>query len=990
MAKEELDRASISASDAAVNVKQQDVALLLKKKNAAEQQVESTEAEAHVEQAAVVAQEEALMVASADSVFASDGAYMVAQAGGAAAGGAAEGGLSTGTLLAIGGVALVAGGIAIAASDDGDDNKSVPTTVTAGAASVNEGSAALFNVTGNPGETLTYTITGVQAEDVQGGVLTGTVTLDSNGNGVIAVQLLADNLTEGAETLTVTVNGVSASTTVTDSSVNQPQNLTSAVETVDGTDAADVFNGSVTAGFLGPITGETLNAGDIINGLGGDDTLNIDFQGSPVGGAVLADVTTNSVETINASFNTLSGGQGNAIDAVTFNDVENFNVRLQAPNSDGSLDVLNLAGALETLTIDGNDVNVNLHSSSFDLDVIAGAQPLTIASVSVSDLFGSFDVQLAGLGNIPVLNLSNVSQNGSGSVSVTVDAAVAGNDSLTLNANNAGVISFSDFQQVDISVENTDGDDVLENLTLTLTGNNNLEIRDSSVLETVTISGTGAGLLSFSSDTSLVTIDASGLQGDLELDTLSNSNDMTITLGSGNDYVHSHLSGDVVVDTGAGNDWFEQHSNGSVNIVMGTGNDLFVHSSSSEVTLDLGEGDDIYIADGNLSDDDTIEGGDGIDMLAIGAGDFNATDLAGVSGFEVLATASNGTYDLDLLDGITGFVIGGFDSYGFGPSWFHDPADNDEFFNLLSGGTVSLLNVGAVASLTVNNDQTSITLERAVDNGSNALTVVIGNSFDSEATSSADSVTIGALIANDEETITVNSIGDDDGELIPDDLNVITTLTAGDLRTLVVTGDTDLEITNAIASPLLTKIDASAFTGDLTIAAAPGANQAVQFIGGTGVDTYNGTAFGDTVNGGAGNDVFNFDAGNANEDTLILEAGDALIDGNDVEVYTGFNVGEDTIDLGAFGFTGNQASGLADQSARFNAFNNGNVDADTVIADFFADTGVDRGVAVVTNGTDTFVVIDANKDGNFQGATDLVIFLDGVDGNVLAVSDFGF
>ncbi len=92
-------------------------------------------------------------------------------------------------------------------------------TLTAAAASVNEGANAVFNLaTTNivDGTVLTYTITGIEAADVTGG-LTGNVTVNSNA-GVITIPVVADNLTEGAQTMTVTVNTASANMTINDTS----------------------------------------------------------------------------------------------------------------------------------------------------------------------------------------------------------------------------------------------------------------------------------------------------------------------------------------------------------------------------------------------------------------------------------------------------------------------------------------------------------------------------------------------------------------------------------------------------------------------------------------------------------------------------------------------------------------------------------------------------------------------------------------------------
>ncbi len=105
------------------------------------------------------------------------------------------------------------------------------------ATSVNEDATVNFNVnTTNvaSGTSLTYTLSGVSAADVTGGSLTGTVTVGADGKAVIPVSLVADQLTENAETLTVTVQGQSASVTVNDTSTTPVPTYSLAASSASG------------------------------------------------------------------------------------------------------------------------------------------------------------------------------------------------------------------------------------------------------------------------------------------------------------------------------------------------------------------------------------------------------------------------------------------------------------------------------------------------------------------------------------------------------------------------------------------------------------------------------------------------------------------------------------------------------------------------------------------------------------------------------------
>jgi len=87
-----------------------------------------------------------------------------------------------------------------------------------------EGQIAFFNVVTtkvNSGTVLQYTISGVSPADISGSLLSGNVTIGSDGTGRISVGLLADYLTEGPETIKVTLEGKSASTLINDKFVNK-------------------------------------------------------------------------------------------------------------------------------------------------------------------------------------------------------------------------------------------------------------------------------------------------------------------------------------------------------------------------------------------------------------------------------------------------------------------------------------------------------------------------------------------------------------------------------------------------------------------------------------------------------------------------------------------------------------------------------------------------------------------------------------------------
>jgi len=94
-------------------------------------------------------------------------------------------------------------------------------TVNAGSLRVNEGDVAVFTVTGQnvpAGTSVGYTVTGVDASDLQQGTLTGLVVMGPTGVGQIQIPIAADGATEGVESLTVTVGDSSAAVLIGDTS----------------------------------------------------------------------------------------------------------------------------------------------------------------------------------------------------------------------------------------------------------------------------------------------------------------------------------------------------------------------------------------------------------------------------------------------------------------------------------------------------------------------------------------------------------------------------------------------------------------------------------------------------------------------------------------------------------------------------------------------------------------------------------------------------
>ena len=97
-------------------------------------------------------------------------------------------------------------------------------SLTKSATSVNEGAIATFTLaTTNiaAGTSIPYTISGVNTNDLDSKLLTGNSTINAEGYALISIAITADQLTEGSEILTLTVNNQSSSIVINDTSTTQ-------------------------------------------------------------------------------------------------------------------------------------------------------------------------------------------------------------------------------------------------------------------------------------------------------------------------------------------------------------------------------------------------------------------------------------------------------------------------------------------------------------------------------------------------------------------------------------------------------------------------------------------------------------------------------------------------------------------------------------------------------------------------------------------------
>ena len=157
------------------------------------------------------------------------------------------------------------------------DDRLVASTQT-----IDEGSSAVFNfvsVTSDlaNGTSVSYTISGVSASDIVGEKLTGT-TIINNSAATIYIPIKADLLTEGVETLTLSIDGATASIKINDTSQSSvTYSLSSSSTTVNegSTATFTLTTTNVASGTSVPYSLSGISAADVSGGsLSGNAVVN--------------------------------------------------------------------------------------------------------------------------------------------------------------------------------------------------------------------------------------------------------------------------------------------------------------------------------------------------------------------------------------------------------------------------------------------------------------------------------------------------------------------------------------------------------------------------------------------------------------------------------------------------------------------------------------------------------------------------------------------
>lgn len=590
-------------------------------------------------------------------------------------------------------------------------------------------------------------------------------------------------------------------------------------------------------------------------------------------------------------------------------------------------------------------------------NTIVAAPGTDIVTVNASGLTGVTSIVSSGLGDVTVTNI------GTGIAVGIKDVAYTATSAATIKAAAARSLNLSGVTIAAGGSATVDVQDVAANqgtsFSIVNTGK-------AATISDLKFGGTDAakttGLTVNATAGITITKLTQGKANELKTITVTGGSTFTVT-----DAIASNAITTVDASANAGGVTLSIDATALTSLKGGQGADKFTTANAMLATavVDLGAGNDTLTLGAAPTAGATINGGDGTDTLGLTtSAAFTSVTKAAITGFEVVDLSGTAqTYDVTQLTGFTGGIV-----VSGGSVVLSNAAANPTYS--VTGATITSLEVQLASAVGIT-DNVNLNLGLA---GKNASTVT-------------------AYKAAGVETLTINSINGTASGATTQAVNKLTLDTGNTtLNKIVVSGAGQVELGVANAAIALS-VDASANTGGLKVSGAPGFK--LDVIGTAANDTIASGTAGGSINAGKGGDAITLGGG---VDTVILKAGDSIYDATNVtaattglgnkgtmDVITTFTSGADKIDLTQIaGFVGS-AQGVATNTA-----------ADTTAlttllgqANIFKDGGgLVRGVLDVTVGADHYIVVDANHDGAYTAAADLVVKLIGA-GTVASDYNFG-
>jgi len=383
----------------------------------------------------------------------------------------------------------------------------------------------------------------------------------------------------------------------------------------------------------------------------------------------------------------------------------------------------------------------------------------------------------------------------------------------------------------------------------------------------------------------------------------------------------------------------------SVDASAATAGVNYTNTGTLDLTFTGGAGADRVNLDATVTAADKLDGGEGVDTLAITTGGLTTAAVAGVKGFEVLETVGATTQNASV----------------FAPA------------NVLTGLSVGYAATAAALANTVVTELAATAKDniKIADNAyANTVTLSVKDFVSGGTLDAATVAYTGVVGANAASTLDFANV--DVLNLTSNSTNTAATtkitLNATDLEKLVVTGNVATEIGGG-TSTSITEVDASglkvaAGVAGLTFTQAAGSTQNLLVTGSNAVDTVIVTSDKGTVVANGGNDIITFGKAAATSGDLAVKLGA-------IDFVAGGNVTVAGVDAAA-------TTAVIDfTSAIENTLKVGGVNLGTSAANVNIVSALSATSNVAFDTASEALQFDLNGDGVFTAGTDFAITLTG-------------
>jgi S-layer protein len=594
--------------------------------------------------------------------------------------------------------------------------------------------------------------------------------------------------------------------------------------------------------------------------------------------AATTDVITSFIGDTGTQANTIDGGKNISVTAVSIASSDTINVGGTTAASgnitiNAALAASATAGTITARTSGGTSISVTETGGTTHgvINATDGAAAATVAgTLSTVSIDGATSSTITS-NALTSLSIANAVTGGTVTVTNSLTSAIAAHTS---------ALALTLTKVASTTLVDTNAEIGTLNITLGGTANTTGSTAQDSTLAAITDANLSALTVTGAATNKLTLSAATGLAG---LKTLSVGGAMSFTAAVDLSAVATGLTGVTITTTGTTTLGATTVTKGialATTYTGGAGNDvLTVGATTAAVNLGAGT-NKLYMLSGTtaLGAGGSIAGGTGTaDTLVLTAADSTTLSTAGsaqtafkaaVTGFEVLSVEAHAAAT---AVNATGF--GTFNSIKLAGA---ASVDITTVSNLASGGTI-----------TITGANTGATTTTAGTTGSGADDTI--NFVLSQGTAGA--VSFGTINTINVENVTFNMV---DTQTTP--VGYLNTAAIGDaaLRTLVVTGNSGLNIGTLTGATALTSINASGVTGAGGFAVVTAANQYASTIvgsSGTGSDTLNAAAALAAV-------TMSTDATGTNSLTGSSTIASTITTGGGIDSVFG-GIGADTISVGA-------------------------------------------------------------------------------------------